>query len=54
MLFNFYLGMNKCHRNYLKRHKEDAKHKAAIASYILNQYSSTPAQLEECLKRVKY
>ena len=54
MLFNFYLGMNKYHRNYLKRHKEDAKHKAAIASYILNQYPSTPAQLEECLKRAKY
>ena len=49
MLFNFYLGTNICHRNYLKRHDEDAKHKAAIAHYILNQYPSTSAQLEECV-----
>ena len=54
MLFNFYLGTNICHRNYLKRHDEDAKHKAAIARYILNQYPSTPAQLEECVTRPKY
>ena len=54
MLFNFYFGTNICHRNYLKRHDEDAKHKAAIARYILNQYPSTPAQLEECVKRAKY
>ena len=42
MLFNFYLGTNICHRNYLKRHDKDAKHKAAITRYILNQYPSTP------------
>ena len=54
MLFNFYLGTNKCHRSYLKHHDEDAKHKAAIARYLLNQYPSTPAQLEECITRAKY
>ena len=47
MLFNFHLGTDKCHRNYLKRHDEETKNKAVIAPYILNQYTSTPAQLEE-------
>ena len=54
MLFNFYLGINKCHTNYLKHYNEDVKHKAAIARYILNQYPSTRAQLEECVTRAKY
>ena len=30
------------------------KYKAATAPYILNQYPSTPAQLEECVMRAKY
>ena len=54
MLFNFYLGTSICHRNYLKRHDEDAKHKTAIARYILSQYPSTPAQLGECVTRANY
>ena len=54
MLFVFYLGTNKCHRNYLKCHNEDAKHKAAIAHYILSQYPSIPVQLEECVTRANY
>ena len=54
MLFNFYLGTSKCHRNYLKWHKEDAKNKAAIARYILKQYPSTQAQLEGCVMRAQY
>ena len=54
MSFNFYIGTNICHRNYLERHNEDAKHEAAIAPHILNQYPSTPAQSEECVARAKY
>ena len=53
-LFNFQLGTNICHRNYLNCHNEHAKHKAAIAFYILSQYSSTLTQLEECVMRAKY
>ena len=54
MLFNSYLGKNKCHKNYPKCHNEDVKHKADVACYVLNKYPSTPVQLEECVTRAEY
>ena len=54
MLFNSYLGKNKCHKNYPKCHNEDVKHKAGVACYVLNEYPSTLVQLEECVTRAEY
>ena len=48
-----FIGTNKCHTNYLKRHDDD-KHKAAISRYILDQYPTASGQLQECVTGVKH
>lgn len=52
------IGTNKCHKNYLKRHENDNKRKAAVAPYVREQHrdnSDVPvAPLEACVLKSKY
>ena len=46
------IGTDKCHKNYLKRHENDTKHKDAVARYIRKHHQDddmSVAPLEACV-----
>ena len=52
------IGTNKYYKNNLKRHKNDNKHKAAVARYVCKQHHDSSdvlvAPLEACVMKSKY